>query len=226
MAQSHAGTGTRTGADADAEAVSAALSVSMLTNHGGAMKLAHLSERSGASTATIKYWIREGMLAPGRLRNQTTAVYDASHLERIELIRTLRERFDLPIAEVRRVTSLIDDPSVSLLDVMEACQLIATGLRHPERAAPGTHADAVDEMVRRAGWPDVPTVARDAMAEAIREAADAGFAVSSERLASYATGLFEIAAHDVGYVRRGFVGDASFAGGDDGAAPVDDAEAP
>ena len=35
------------------------------------MRLAELSERSGVSTATIKYYLREGLLAPGRQVNAT-----------------------------------------------------------------------------------------------------------------------------------------------------------
>lgn len=44
------------------------------------MRLAELSERSGVSTATIKYYLREGLLAPGRQINATTAEYDEEHL--------------------------------------------------------------------------------------------------------------------------------------------------
>lgn len=46
------------------------------------MRLAELSERSGVSTATIKYYLREGLLTSGRQVNATTADYDESHLRR------------------------------------------------------------------------------------------------------------------------------------------------
>ena len=35
------------------------------------MRLAELSERSGVPTATIKYYLREGLLPPGRQVNAT-----------------------------------------------------------------------------------------------------------------------------------------------------------
>lgn len=45
------------------------------------MRLAELSRRSGVSTATIKYYLREGLLPPGRQVNPTTAEYDDGHLQ-------------------------------------------------------------------------------------------------------------------------------------------------
>ena len=41
------------------------------------MRLARLSERSGVSAATIKYYLREGLLPPGRQVNATTAEYES-----------------------------------------------------------------------------------------------------------------------------------------------------
>ena len=43
------------------------------------MRLAELSERSGVSTATIKYYLREGLLQPGRRVTATQAEYDEEH---------------------------------------------------------------------------------------------------------------------------------------------------
>ncbi|GGA55456.1 hypothetical protein GCM10011490_01660 [Pseudoclavibacter endophyticus] len=166
------------------------------------MKLRQLAERTGASTATIKYWIREGIVPPGTLRNQTTAEYGTPHVERVELVRTLRGHFDLSIAEVRRLTSMIDDERAPVLGIMEACQLIATGLRRPEAPVEARHADLVGEVVRGADWPDVASVARDALAEALHVAEAAGFAIPAERLAQYAASLAEIAERDIEVVRR------------------------
>ena len=53
------------------------------------MRLAELSERSGVSTATIKYYLREGLLPPGRQINATTAEYDEEHLRRLRLVRAM-----------------------------------------------------------------------------------------------------------------------------------------
>ena len=55
------------------------------------MRLAELSERSGISTATVKYYLREGLLPPGRRISATQAEYEESHLRRLGLIRALTE---------------------------------------------------------------------------------------------------------------------------------------
>ena len=44
-----------------------------------AMRLAELSARSGLPTATIKYYLRLGLLAPGRAESSTWASYDDGH---------------------------------------------------------------------------------------------------------------------------------------------------
>lgn len=180
------------------------------------MKLRELSARTGANTASIKYWIREGLLPAGKLRNTTTAVYDERHVERIELILTLREDFSLPIARIRALVALIDDPEVALIDVMEQCQLIATGLP-PSRTDDGSAGkagsppdgnadddyahDEVSAMMAEAGWLDVPTVARDALVTELRKAASAGVAYDRTTLSLYARSLSEIARGDISWVR-------------------------
>ena len=76
------------------------------------MRLAQLSERSGVSTATIKYYLREGLLAPGRQINATTAEYDDEHLRRLKLIRAMIQIGRVPVATVREVLGHVDDDSL------------------------------------------------------------------------------------------------------------------
>lgn len=53
------------------------------------MRISELSRRSGVSTATIKYYLREGLLPPGRATAATQAEYGESHVRRLRLIRAL-----------------------------------------------------------------------------------------------------------------------------------------
>jgi DNA-binding transcriptional MerR regulator len=76
------------------------------------MRLAELSERSGVSTATIKYYLREGLLAPGRQINTTTSEYDEEHLRRLRLIRAMIQVGRVPVATVREVLGHADDESL------------------------------------------------------------------------------------------------------------------
>ena len=171
------------------------------------MKLNQLAATTGASTATIKYWIREQILPPGALRNQTTAVYDTAHVHRIHLIRTLRERFDQPIADIRHLTGMLDDHTVPMVTVMDACQHIAAGLGGGD-ANPDTdsdtdaspHHDIVRDLLHLTGWPDVSSTARAALVDTLREVDEDGAPYSADRLTTYATALAGIAQEDLAYV--------------------------
>ncbi|MFJ9348762.1 MerR family transcriptional regulator [Streptomyces sp. NPDC101237] len=76
------------------------------------MRLAQLSERSGVSAATIKYYLREGLLPPGRQVNATTAEYDEEHLRRLRLVRAMIQVGRIPVATVREVLGHVDDSSL------------------------------------------------------------------------------------------------------------------
>jgi len=72
------------------------------------MRMAELSRRSGVPTATIKYYLREGLLPQGETTAPNQADYDERHLERLSLIRALREVADLPIATIGRAFAAMD----------------------------------------------------------------------------------------------------------------------
>jgi DNA-binding transcriptional MerR regulator len=75
-----------------------------------------VSEHTGVSIATIKYYIREGLLPRPRIVGRTIGRYDAAFVGRLELIRELQSRHRLPLREIR---ALLDDagPGASLADV-------------------------------------------------------------------------------------------------------------
>ncbi|WP_435228623.1 MerR family transcriptional regulator [Streptomyces sp. Tue6028] len=76
------------------------------------MRLAELSERSGVPIATIKYYLREGLLAPGRQINARTSEYDEEHLRRLRLVRAMIQVGRVPVAKVREVLGHVDDDSL------------------------------------------------------------------------------------------------------------------
>ncbi len=49
------------------------------------MQVSQLSTASGVSVATIKYYLREGLLHPGPKLTERLAEYDESHLRRLGL---------------------------------------------------------------------------------------------------------------------------------------------
>jgi DNA-binding transcriptional MerR regulator len=72
------------------------------------MRMAELSRRSGVPTGTIKYYLREGLLPAGQATAPNQAEYDQQHLDRLSLIRALREAAGLPIATIARVFAAMD----------------------------------------------------------------------------------------------------------------------
>ncbi|MFE7174645.1 MerR family transcriptional regulator [Streptomyces sp. NPDC057616] len=106
------------------------------------MRLRELSERSGVSTATIKYYLREGLLAPGRQINTTTAEYDEEHLRRLRLVRAMIQVGGVPVAKVREVLGHVDDDSLGRTIRMGAALWALPQVPEP---------DTEDEYVRAAG---------------------------------------------------------------------------
>ncbi|MEO5921111.1 MAG: MerR family transcriptional regulator [Pseudolysinimonas sp.] len=76
------------------------------------MKISELSSRSGVAVATVKFYLREGLLAAGEKSSQTQASYDESHVARLRLIRAFIEVGGLSVASARDVLAVIDDENL------------------------------------------------------------------------------------------------------------------
>src|SRR5215218_9481436 len=105
------------------------------------MRISELSRVSGVPVATIKYYLREGLLPAGVPTSATSADYDERHVDRLSLIRALVDVGRLPIARVREVVTALDQPPTSWHDLLGA----AHGALPP--AGDGSMADAVVEPV-------------------------------------------------------------------------------
>jgi DNA-binding transcriptional MerR regulator len=74
------------------------------------MRVSELAERSGVPIATIKFYIREGMLPRGAASGATRAEYGDEHVARLRLIAALTQVAGLPLARVREVLEVVDTP--------------------------------------------------------------------------------------------------------------------
>lgn len=73
--------------------------------------LLELSDRSGVTPRTVRYYIQQGLLpSPGQMGPGTK--YTAAHLNRLRLIRQL-QRAHLPLAEIRHRLQPLDDAAVA-----------------------------------------------------------------------------------------------------------------
>jgi DNA-binding transcriptional MerR regulator len=111
------------------------------------MKMAEFSLTSGVSVATIKMYVREGLLPAGEKRGPNQALYGEAHLKRLRLIRALVTVGGLNLSAARAVVSAID----SDMPVAEAFEIAQHAVSVPAAAEPAAEAlRLIDEATR--GW--------------------------------------------------------------------------
>ncbi|MDT0309223.1 MerR family transcriptional regulator [Streptomyces sp. DSM 44917] len=118
------------------------------------MRLAELSERSGVSAASIKHYLREGLLPPGRRVGTTTSDYDEGHVRRLRLIRALIQVGKVPVATVREVLRHMDDDSLGRTIRLGAglWALAQEPEPDPEDEAVAVARREVDKLLEAEGW--------------------------------------------------------------------------
>lgn len=171
------------------------------------MRLAELSERSGLATATIKYYLREGLLPAGRRVGATTAEYDEGHLRRLRLVRALTQVGGLPVAKVREVLGHVDDESLG-----RTIRLGAALWALPQGPEPDGEDEAaasarleVDRLLELLGW----STARElgalspvhrSLVVAVATLIRLGYPWDAELMAPYAELMHQAAVRDLDFV--------------------------
>ena len=158
------------------------------------MRVSELVERSGVPLASIKYYLREGLLEPGAATNATRAEYDESHLHRLCLIKALTG-LGLPIPKVREVVKVLDEPSPSLFDSLgRALSALPPYLEEP--AEPDyPRARAALECLGQTYDPSYPAVAQ--LERALAAAERVGVGLSEHKLRAYGEHVRGIAEADL-----------------------------
>ncbi|HEY6560054.1 MAG TPA: MerR family transcriptional regulator [Polyangiaceae bacterium] len=163
------------------------------------MKVSELSHASGVPLPTIKFYIREKLLPAGESTAKNQAEYGAQHLERLALIRALRDEAGLPVEAIRRSLRAADAASkdfvVAAIDAIQQ----PTGTSVSERSTGFREAhELLLEFCTKRGW----RVERSDMS--IRDAARAlaiirrSFPYSVEEyLHVYADAVEHIAEHEI-----------------------------
>lgn len=114
------------------------------------MKISELSANSGVPVATVKFYLREGLLASGEKSSQTQASYDESHVARLRLIRAFLEVGGLSIAAAKRVLEVMDDEN---LPFGVAAGVASTALPAATGDPTGGRGDAdLRALIERRGW--------------------------------------------------------------------------
>ncbi|WNV76613.1 MerR family transcriptional regulator [Geodermatophilus sp. DSM 44513] len=172
---------------------------------GSGVQISELARRAGVPVATVKYYLREGLVPAGELTGATRARYGEEHLERLRLVRALLGPGGLSVARARAVLAAVEDPGTSVH--------AALGAAH--RALPGVGAGGAADLaparavLDRRGWrvaEDSPAL--HALAAALEALAATGAAPPDEVLDRYAEAAGRIGAQDVAGVPTSSVAEA------------------
>ncbi len=73
------------------------------------MKISELAAESGVPLATVKFYLREGLLMPGQAVSRTQADYDQEHVARVKLVKTLSQQPGFSYQLIGRILDLVAD---------------------------------------------------------------------------------------------------------------------
>ncbi|GAA1404431.1 MerR family transcriptional regulator [Catellatospora coxensis] len=118
------------------------------------MKISELSRTSGVSLPTVKYYLREGLLPPGRPTGRNQAEYGDAHLRRLRLIRALLDVGNLSVAGVRQVLQAVDDAELPGHHLLGTAHEAIAGVPRADRGTPGWQAARAEagRIVAGRGW--------------------------------------------------------------------------
>ncbi|MDQ0895270.1 MerR family transcriptional regulator [Agromyces ramosus] len=161
------------------------------------MRMSALAEAAGLPVATVKFYLREGLLHPGVATSATQANYDDGHLRRLRLVRALTGSVGLSVQQARAVLELVDDPGDDLYATLGRAVSALPPAAAPPRddADPYPRARAALDALGQVYDPDFAAVGQLEGALAAAEAA--GMPITPERLAHYGRALTEIADYDL-----------------------------
>jgi len=171
------------------------------------MRISALAATAGLPVATVKFYLREGLLHSGLASSATQASYDESHVRRLRLIRALTGAVGLSVQQARTILDLVDEPGDDLYATLGR----AVSALPPAAAEPAGDEASADDPYPRArraletlGQVYDPRFAAVAQLESALEAAEsAGLPLSHDRLLAYGRSLREIAAYDLERMPQG-----------------------
>ncbi len=159
------------------------------------MKISELSAKTGVTIPTLKFYLREGLLAPGELSSPNQADYGEAHVRRAALIRALREVAGLSIAKIATIVAAVEKGEATfevLGTTVDSLGGADDGDLTPAQEAIGRELDGLLEQL---GLPTRPeSLARHQIIRAFETVREMLFpGVPVEALMLYATPMMEVA---------------------------------
>lgn len=164
------------------------------------MKVSELAARCGVTIASVKYYIRIGLLHPGVAQSATRAEYDDSHLERVRLVRTLVDVGGLSIERISEVVAALDNPPASRHELLGTAHEVLRDRDRPptsasaQRLVDGVVPACLPSSDPRDGGRSPATLTLD---QAVTVAESAGWPITAETLTSWGEAMRAVAQVDV-----------------------------
>jgi DNA-binding transcriptional MerR regulator len=169
----------------------------MLSN----MRISILSEETGVSVASIKYYLREGLLFSGEASNATRAEYGAEHVARLRLIRALIDVGGLSVGAAGAVLAAIDDDAMPIVHAFGLAQHAVTASLVSSTAPSAGALTRVAALKTERGWQVHEQNPGELIAARVVDAYEAlGRADLIEVLPAYAEAAEIVAGADLGTV--------------------------
>lgn len=170
------------------------------------MQISELVRVTGVPLATVKYYLREGLLPAGRRVTARSSEYGPQHARRLVLLRVLRTLGAIPVSRLRELVDATDDPGLSVHGMFaRASDAIAASHAPPDypptgEAAGGDAAALVQRVLAEAGWENLRPDALDRanLVRAVQALLSTGlFSVDERVLGFYVRAADEIARTEV-----------------------------
>ncbi len=158
------------------------------------MKMSQLSATSGIPVATIKMYLREGLLPAGERLGTNQAKYGEAHLRRLKVIQALMRIGGLSLAAAKSVLDAIDS-DLELPHTFRIAQEAATNRVDRSVLTDDDFAKA-DEIM--SGWHTSPdSVGRASVASVVRAFEEAELPTGAEWYGSYVKAALIVAEADL-----------------------------
>lgn len=164
------------------------------------MIISDLADRSGTPAATIKFYVREGLLPAGERVGGNRTEYTEAHEHRLRLIRAMLEVGKLSIGSIGQVLAALDRPDAPIADTFEVAQRALARRAASDVSEPSARAlDRIDALIDRAGWAAGchDNVGRGIAAQAVDAFANAGYELPDSYLDGYADAAVRVATADL-----------------------------
>lgn len=109
-----------------------------MTATEGRLKMSELAEQSGVSSATIKHYLREGLLGSPEdvvRTSRNMAYYPCEFVERVKLIKRLQEERFMPLRVIREVLDRDPDRAARLIELEDRILELALEAREAGRVS-------------------------------------------------------------------------------------------